>query len=172
MKWVAYAFTVLIAAVWQVTCWTSWGPMLFHAVSWPITLVLCLALEGGLYAASLKTDLDEEGRMNRRVGRALYPATLVVPIVPFWECVVPVLGAIAVFRLCRTGALRHLVPSIFGITGVTAGVALIPWRSDPLHGGLLGWAAVLSGILLLAYESWLIRASYTRAKSAGPGHES
>lgn len=171
MKWIAYAFAVLIASVWQITCWTSWGPILFHAVSFPITLVVCLALEGGLYAVSLANGLDEEGRMNRRVGRALYPLAFVVPVFPFWEYVAPVLGGIFVFRLCRTGSLRYVVPATLGVGAIAAGLALTPWRHDLFAGGFVGWTAVLSGIFLLAYELWLLRRAHARASPSARAAE-
>jgi hypothetical protein len=166
MKWLAYAFALAILSVWQVSCWSS--PLyLAYAISWPVTLTACLLLEAALFAARRGTSLDEEGRMNRRVGLALCPLALLVPAVPFWALALALLLAIGLFRGCRTGLPRHVAPSLLGATAIVGAIVLAPWYEGLELDALLGWSAALAGLFLFAYEIWLLRRSRSIGTNSG-----
>jgi hypothetical protein len=163
MRWFIYASALAIASVWQITCWTSPG-FLLYAVSWPVTAVACVFLEVALFGALIGNPTDEEERMRRRLALSLYPVALLVPVVPFWEYVVPVLGAIAALRFFRRGLLRHVVPSTLGVTALVAAVMLAPWSAGLDVDALFGWSVALVAFLLLSYQAWLWRRAVTSGR--------
>jgi hypothetical protein len=155
MRWFSWTVIFALLAVWQVSCWTTHA-FLFYQLSFFPTVIAAFASEAVL---SRWDAANQEGEARKRLSWAMYCVALLIPVFPPWQHLFFLVLAVFALRLFTTGFLRHVVPCVLVTAALCVTIALAPWGMGARFDAVFGWCIGLVGLLVLAYEIWLLRRS-------------